>query len=327
MMRRLRYCLYAKHDMPEDPNELSLSGLFEWSTAFKTWGRQGVLFPVITPELLETFDIIHVNYVPRNASYIHAIRDNLGDHSDTKLIANVDFSVGMWNSIEPYQMKRALDECDMVFHVEPFGAARLSDILGRHVWTLPHPVNIEGIRHAKLGLPTMEPITVSCQYHRYKDTWETYHHAMHGLRKEYGVRSALFNYTTRPGGAPSLHSTFDLIYDRMSYTEYLATLAQCYVNLDVVPDATYGRGVVDAAAVGLPTVGWKGTFAMDVLFPELMVENFMDHIEIRDKVEKLLTDPEFASVIAARGIRHSMYFSLENSYKRMVGALEDDGLI
>ena len=334
MTRKLSYCLYGMdptnpiNDPDEDkPSTVGLGGLFQWSEAFNQAGGHGVIFPVMTPELLDTFDIVHVNYTPRNTNYIHALRDNIGENSDTKIIANVDFAVSMWNSLDPYVMKAALDQCDFLFHVEPLGALRLSDFLGRKVYTLPHPVDVDGIHRMGLAQPTMEPVTISCQYHRYKDTWDPYFYAMRPLREEYGVRTALCNASSTPSHGHPVESLFDLIYHRSNYLDYLKLLSQMYLNLDIAWDVTYGRGIIDSAAMGIPTVGWLGVHAMNILFPELTISNPYNHLELRSVVVRLLDDPDFAAEVSKSGTERSSYFSLDSSYSRMVTALEEEELI
>ncbi|MCK9600802.1 MAG: hypothetical protein M0R06_17305 [Sphaerochaeta sp.] len=331
---RLSYCLYGMDptNPVEDPKKgpektpaVGLGGLFQWAEAFNRAGGHGVIFPLLTPELIDTFDIIHVNWTPHNQNYILSLRENI--KGDTKLIANVDYTISAWSGVDPYVLKASLDQCDMVFHVEPFGAARLSDFLGRKVHVLPHPVDVHGIKRLGVAKPTMDPVTLSFQYHRYKDTWDPYFYAMRPLRDEYGIRTALCNAGGGPKHGVAIESLFDLIYHRCDYIEYLELLSQMYLNVDVPPDITYGRGIIDAAAIGLPTVGYARTLAANIIYPELVVRDCYDTLEIREKVRTLLDDPDLAATLAVEGSKRCEYFSLTSSLDRMVAALESEGLV
>jgi len=149
------------------------------------------------------------------------------------------------------------------------------------------------------------------------------------LREEYGgtLRTALMNVAGRGNAPTSLIPLFDFVYSRANYAEAMTWLAAMYINVDLPPDYTYGRGIVDAAVLGVPTVGSRRTSAMHILFPELIVDPSEDDAKVREMIRDLLEDPEFASKMATQGMRNADYFSLKNSYHRMVAALEEDGLI
>lgn len=335
MTRKLSYCLYGvdpTKPLPDPaavdrPRSFGIGGLFQWAEAVNQAGGHGIIFPHMSRDALEQFDIVHVNYTPRNSNYVLALRDVLGEHSDTKIVANVDFAVTLWNNIDPMILKSVLDKCDMVFHVEPIGAGILSEYLGRKVYTLPHPVDVDGIREHVAIRPTEEPVTISCQYHRYNDNWYPYFYALNALRSQYGIRTSLVNVSERSPAAPSIESLFDHIHHRYDYEVYLDLLSRMFINVDVTQDVVYGRGVVDAAALGIPTVGCANTYSMNILFPELIVERSFDCSCIRDRVERLLTMPDLASDMSKLGVARCSYFSLGRSYNRLVLALERAELI
>ena len=109
-MNKLSYMLFGGFDMPTTGP--LLSGLFSWANAFQMFGKKGVRAASLSKDSLEDFDIVHVNFTPGAATYASAIRDRLGDHSSTKLVLNVDFAVGMWNTIDPYVLKHVCEAAD-----------------------------------------------------------------------------------------------------------------------------------------------------------------------------------------------------------------------
>lgn len=320
-MRRLRYMLFG--DPKVDFSKPVLPGLFQWANAFDAWGREGVISNVVSREDLETFDVIHVNWTSGHPSYISAIRDALGD-SSTVVIANVDFSIGLHDVIDPFVMRDSLNKADMVFHVEPFGADRIGHYLDRDVAFLPHPVDIERIKKYRKG--TIEPPVIACQYHRYGSTWATYYYATCHLLKEYPeLRTMLYNVADHPRTCPSLEGKFSAISPVLPYPEYLEDFSNCYINVDLPPDYTQGRGIVDAAALGIPTVGSNTVFAQNFLFPDLAV-NCVDSERVEEKIEGLLKNPWLMNFLIESAKDRSRYFDLYSSHARMVATLEERGL-
>jgi len=312
--------------MPAGSDQIVLGGLFNWPVAFDTHGKKGDMSANLTKELIEQFDIIHVNYTPSNASYIAAIRDAIGPDSDTKIVTQVDFAIGLWNSIDPLILRQQLALADFVFHVEPNGARRLEHYLGYDVPAIPHPVDVDKIMSYRKQ-PSLPPL-VACQYHRYMYTWATYYYGTYRLRhdrEQFGIRTALMNYNDTTV-VVALDSLFDDIVDRSPYAVYLDMLGDCFVNIDLAPDYTYGRGIVEAAALGVPTIGSNTIHAMNHIWPELAVSPH-DEVAVDILLEKLLTDAEFATWEAERGTEACKYYNLKNSYDRLVGHLEERDLL
>ena len=318
MTRRISYCLFSGAQMPAGSDDIVLGGLFNWPVAFDTHGKKGDMSSNLTRELLEEFDIVHVNFTPGNASYIAAIRDSIGVNSDTKIIANVDFAIGLWNSIDPLIMRQQLNLADFVFHVEPVGATRLTNFLGRDIPAIPHPVDVDKIFPFRKQ-PSF-PIIVACSYHRYMYTWATYFYSVYHLKEKYGIRTALMNYSATTA-VVALDSLFDDVVDRSPYAVYLDMLGDCFVHVDLAPDYTYGRGIVEAAALGVPTIGSNTIDAMNVIWPDLAVPPHDDG-SVGRLLEKLLTDNDFATDMAEQGTVGCKRYNLKNSYDRMIVELE-----
>jgi hypothetical protein len=305
-----------------DRKGLSVSGLFQWTKAFQQLGATGDSNASITKDALERYDIVHVNYVPRNASYIAAIRDSLGKNSSTKLILNVDFGLMMWNKTDPWILKSMLDKADMVFHVEPTGAARLSRLLEREVPCIPHPVDTVMAKRMQSEMAEDDPVIWACQYHRYFGTWSDYFYATNQLKKEYDARTLLFNVTSQEvEGRVPLNSYFDELISEMEHAGYLKMMSKCYINLDITPDYTYGRGVVEAACLKIPTITNMTSYAGRLLFPPLTTTWAQDDIT-RRLIRTLMEHPDAMKEAAEYGAEHAEYFGLKQSYERMCVALE-----
>lgn len=294
------------------------SGLYCWCQAFRENGGVGEMFATIEKEYLERYDIVHINYTPGHPSYIEAIRNALGPNSDTKIVANVDYAMSLWETMNPYNLKSQLGMADMVFHVEETGARLLQHFLGKPVHTIPHPVDTARIKQHQ-GRPPTNGVLATCQWHRYNATWSAYYYGLHNINiKRYLVAFGGAN----PSALVDLEAMFHRVVPVMRYVPYLDTiLSKATINLDLAPDVTYGRGYVEAAALGVPTVASNTIAAARRVAPELTVKPY-DHIEIERLTHKLTGNPEFYHAMVKQGRERSEFYSCANSYDRLMEALD-----
>jgi glycosyltransferase involved in cell wall biosynthesis len=313
MGNKLSYMLYS--GKIEGDKRLFVGGLFQWVTAFERYGKFGEMNSCVKREIMENFDIVHVNYTARNATYLSALREELGEHSSTKLVANVDYGTMMWNKIDPFVMKDQLSRADHIFHVETEGADRLEKLLNRNVSVIPHPINIEDI---KKGVKRERVPIISCQYHRYADTWCEYYYGLMGIRQEYDIDIILMNYSPPDGKKIEvpLVCMFNDLTDRMNYPQYIEYLSRMLINVDVTYDHTYGRGVVEAAALKVPTIGSTSIEAIQRLYPELAISPGSDEM-MRNAVRAMLDDDETREKVAQRGFEDCDFYSQQHCYEMM----------
>ena len=164
----------------------------------------------------------------------------------------------------------------------------------------------------KQGVRSDRSPVITCQYHRYGDTWAEYFYGLMNIRKDYDYISTLLVNYTAPDKGPKVPCIcmFNELIQLIPYPEYIELLSNALINVDVTYDYTYGRGIIEAAALKVPTVGSETIEASDYLFPELSVvpgnDMEMEHMEV-----------------AQQGFERSDHYNLENSYKRMVEAIED----
>jgi hypothetical protein len=292
------------------------SGLYCWTQAFREQGGVGEMFPSIDKDYLEKYDIVHINYTAGHPSYIEAVRDALGS-SSTKIVANVDYAMSMWETINPFNMKHQLNMADMVFHVESTGAAALSRFLGRKIPVIPHPVDVRHLKQIECH-PKTKPLA-TCQWHRYNATWSAYYYGLLGLN----IKKYLVSFTQpNPSKLVNLETMFDRVVPSMYYVPYIESiLSTATINLDLAPDNTFGRGLVDAAALGIPTIGSNTIEASRIIWPELSVKPH-DHAATFEVAKKLLADRQFYADMAERGLEMCELYSCKSAYDKMMGALD-----
>ena len=291
------------------------SGLYCWTQAFREQGGVGEMYPSIDKDYLEKYDIVHINYTAGHPSYIEAVRNALGN-SSTRIVANVDYAMSMWETINPFNMKHQLSMADMVFHVESTGAAALSRFLDQKIPVIPHPVDVRHLKQVECN-PTTKSLA-TCQWHRYNATWSAYYYGLLGLN----LKKYLVSFTQpNPSKLVNLETMFDRVVPSMPYVQYIENiLSTATINLDLAPDNTFGRGLVDSAALGIPTVGSNTIDAARLIWPELAVKPH-DHAAIFEAANKLLTNDEFYIEMSERGRNMSELYSCKASYDKMMEAL------
>lgn len=93
-----------------------------------------------------------------------------------------------------------------------------------------------------------------------------------------------------------------------------------WINLD--PRYTWGRYVLDAAALGVPIIATRSTDHAPVLFPETTVESPFDVEEAIRIGKRLIADEAWAKKVAAYAKANLHTFSAEECAKRLYAALD-----
>jgi len=195
---------------------------------------------------------------------------------------------------------------------------------------MPHPVDIDSLKAFRKN--ERFPL-VTCQYHRYFDTWCEYYYGLDILRKKNGqyeeymdttfpnIDVVLMNHSAGGLKGSRKGDLFTKVQERVGYAEYIIQQANALINIDITHDYTYGRGVVDCAALGVPTIGSRTIEAQRRIWPMLAVEPGND-ADLRYKTYMLLTNDELRDELKLEGEKVCEYYSLESSYIRMIEEVE-----
>lgn len=291
-----------------------LSGLWQWSKAFKKFGAKGSVRLVREAEDIDT-DIIHVNMTGGNLALPQMLRDSLGNSSSVKIVVNVDFDVSSWgaNWIYPTLLEKALNCADLIFHVEPVGAKTLEFALKRKVYELPHPVDIVGLDEYKKEV--REPYVTNV-FHRYYPDITVPYWALRDLP----LKSVLIGYGK---GTVAPLPMYDVYYSVLPFIEAIDVMSRGKFGLDLFHGYSYGRVVAEFAALATPCVCSETIAAAHRCFPDLVVNPY-DVKRANELFWKMIEDDEFANeVCLKKGYYAVKHYSLECCYKRMVEALEE----
>lgn len=316
MTNRLSYCLIGDpHAINEikDTDDIVLSGLWQWSLVFNKHGKKGDVRLIRRKEDLEEFDIIHINMTAGNLALPQMVKDQLKD-SDTKLVVNVDFDVMQWgaNWQYPTLLTKSIDHADMLFHVESTGASILAHVLKRKVHTLPHPVDVDGIDKYK---KTVREPTIVTMWHRYiPDATIPYF-----AQKDIDLYRVLLGYT---GAVPTL-AMYDFVYHRRDYTTTLETMGAAKFGCDLYSGRTFGRSIVEFAALAVPCVCSNTIESARRCFPDLAIDPF-DVKKAHDLYTTLIDDDEKYVDAYRYAYDAAGYYSQKNSYKRFIDSMENN---
>lgn len=300
----------------------NLSGLYLWSEAFKEHGSSGTIDTIWNIDELEKYDIVHINYTPSNIQLPSIIRDELTtfQNTSTKLVINVDIDVSRWGANWAYQFHNLFREvqlADHIFHVEPVGAGILSGAIHRSVTTLPHPVDVSKL-YDMISIDR-EPM-IATIYHRYNaETMIPYL-----AQKDIGIARVLFGYTPGKHQYVANAGMFHDIFTYTNFQDHILNLSQAGFGCDLYDGFTYGRSVVEFAALAIPAVVSNTIYASKYLYPYTSIYPY-DVREARELFTKLVTDEEFSNDLVIPTANERLpYYGLKQRYDKFIEMIEEE---
>lgn len=315
MVKSLKYILVGdsraqEHLKKEENTDIKLGGLYQWANAFRKYGSGGTIEPYWRKEDLEKFDVIHINMTPSNIQHISWIRKELGFSTSIKIICNIDIDLTLWSNTFSYwllYLEKALEQADILFHVEYKGADVLSHMLNRKIEVCPHPVDVSGLYDYIAG--EREPM-IGTLWHRY--TGESL--IPYIAQKNIPLRRVLFGYNSQKP-VVSNAGMYDEIIPYQNYQDHIREIAKSKIGMDLYSGFSYGRGTIEFAGLGIPSVV-SSTIGASWLFPDTTVHPF-DTRKAEEITLKLSKDEEFANNVIKTAHDRCKHYSLKNSYDRM----------
>lgn len=315
MSKRISYVLIGDDravERTKSRKQCLMTGLWAHHAAVQKYGDNGHVRMLRRVEDLEEYSVVHVNLTGGNFGLLGVIGEEL-KNSSTKLMANIDFTIADWDGFPYFTLiKKIFEHVDIPFHVEPVGAEALSLLLGKKVYTLPHPCDIECLdQHKKGGEPYIATI-----FHRYNPTMVN---ILWLAQKDVPMNHVLLGYTKTK--IPTL-PLFDHTHKYSQFMEMIDLLSNASFALDLFPFPVYGRAVVDAAALAIPTVCSNQIEACRRCFPALCIEPW-DVKRANALFNELIKDDEKREAIYKNAYHQAEYYGYKACYERLVNILEE----
>lgn len=273
---------------------------------------------------VEKYDVIMVNSDPADCRLLLELRDILGENSSTELVLNQDHSPELWtNAYEfPQDFKIPMQAADHVFATSPAAQKCMQALLGfdskKKVHLCPHPCETHALKHMRSVYESDHLIVF----------WHRYQGGENFL--PYVIASQCYDAVTLVGhmDAEDRHlrrskCTFKKIWPASDYPSFVKTMLEARFGFEPFQSYTYGRTTCDSAAVGLPVVGNRNIFSMQVNYPLTCVDPY-DATKIRELFERLNKDPVFYQDVHSICGYNSSFFSHEACRERFMKMLEGD---
>lgn len=143
----MKYGIFIRNNDDRQIENYDSASFYQWLNVFQ--GRVIPADDALSNLKDGDFDIIHIRLLPENLLLIHQLREKLGLNSYTKIVLSLDIPMrNLGKKFErPDQLKAAVGKADFVFAAEYSIAQALEAISGRKIYEIPHPANIDKIKH------------------------------------------------------------------------------------------------------------------------------------------------------------------------------------
>lgn len=292
------------------------TGLYAWVPVFdgdvKHWTD------MVDKNELKKYDIVHINLSGQDVHLVANVREVLGNGSKTKIVANNDYTVELWQkSFEHMDMLRREVSCaDMVFGTEPNQVGTMEVLLGRKVHLIVHPCFT---RRLKTLRPKRTLNTISVIHHRYDNYTVVPSLAVGGL----GYKTRLIGYDNKHDSERFATMTrYNDVLLAENYMTFCEQLQESLVVVDPFTLTSQSRTGWDCAALGVPMVGSDRNYSVQKCFPFTMCSPY-NMKQMREMVKKVLNDKQFREKVINYAKDAVEYVSYENSKKKYLDALKE----
>jgi len=292
------------------------TGMFNW---LRLW--QGVAIDYRKLTNPDHFDVIHIQLSGTNFSAPSMVRQMLGPNSKTRIVVNLDYALEYWYMFppQPELFMQQLAAADHLMAVEPYSARALSSLTGRQVPIIPHPADTTAIK--KCRVPVTGRHGAMVMFHRDNQQVLPY-----WILRDSGLDTrviGLMQRVAQPDGSaidfqPML---YDYVHEGyLGGEEVIRAMASSYLMFDSYTHRVCGRSAIEAAALGVPCIGYPNVWAQRRCFPDLTV-NTADVSTARRLVRRLLDDEGFYRSTAERAMETVEYFNYDAARERYLAML------
>lgn len=291
------------------------TGLYSWIPVFDGDVKN---FNEVTPEELKTYDIIHINMSGQDIHLIGQVRDIIGNDSKTKIVANNDYTVELWQSSFDYPptLRRELQYADMLFGTEPNQVGSLEVLTQRKVHLIVHPCFVKRLKTLN---PKQRLNTISVVSHRY----DNFNIIPSLAVKDLGYKTRLIGYDEKSDPKRWVTSTcYNEVCSAQNYMDFCEQLMESKIVVDPFTLTSQSRVGWDCAAMGVPLVGSNRNYSVQKCYPFTSVSPY-NIKEMREMVKKLLNDDAFRKKVIDYARDAVEYVSYDSSRTKYLNALEE----
>lgn len=298
-----------------DGEDCLRTGLYSWLPVMDGDIKQ---FQSMDPSEYKNYDIIHVNLSGQDVHILGDIKAALPEGSKTKIVANNDYTVELWQNSFDYisTYERELQYADMLFGTEPYQVGALEVLSKRKVHNIVHPCFVKRL---KTLVPKNESNRLSVVWHRY----DNYSVVPSLAVKDLGLSTYLIGYD--PGSDPKKFLTschYNYVLPGTNYMEFCDQLMQSKVVVDPFTLTSQSRVGWDCAALGLFLVGSDRNYSVRKCYPFTMCPPH-DIKRMRELVKRGLNDEAFREKVIKYAQNAVEYVSYDSSRLKYFRALEE----
>lgn len=302
-----------------------VNGIEAWVYALRgeyVWGGR------LRQEHLSQFDIIILNLNPEFlARFDQLLQSDLPRGRVIGLyeggLADLDSRWRLWS--------RVADRCDLVIAINGHGLSYLRSLTTTPVEHIGIPYPVGGVRRYRTSIEQRRPEILLCSplLSRPLDYLaarplglvmigyeKTFARRLHEIRRHRTLDRRIYTRRAEDLYAdPKLH-----VLEETTPQRYLRRggMARIWMNLD--PRYTWGRMVLDGAALGVPVISTRETWHGPTLFPDLVVSSPYDIAGATMIARRLLQDEGFYREVVARAEATIHGYGPERSLARLADA-------
>jgi len=290
-------------------------------TGFWNWQRvfQGDMQTYKQLDYAE-LDCVHVQLAGATMNAVRRIHNEKPDH--VQVVAQIDYSVETWNNLGQ-DLELVMDNlalADHIIAVEPRSAQLLHHLTGRPVHLLPHPVPVDLIKQIQVQEAARFGLLIST--HRDGD-WST----PYWVAREYPETylSGWEGEETSSNFVALTRLYYDEVLPICSGDEHVRFMALRWAVFEAYRHSVFSRVSAEAAALGVPCVGYDCCWGMKYLFPHLTVP-VGDLMGIREKLA-WIADPVAYSKVSQYAQHMVQTLDLEwagNRFLNMLNGVENE---
>lgn len=282
---------------------------------------------------LKNYDLIYVCCAKPELEgrIIDQIRNEIGYGKDAPvLVGSVDYACELWDMpFNPLQLRDQLEKCDIIVASEPALRSTLHALMNdRTIYLLPHPTNIDSIKQFRKPINARQ-FNIAALIHRYDNNWKTIFMVLYRMieLKQKGREMPDLEAILLSGDETAkieLMPFFGKIQMGMPYPQQMEYLGRQLICVDSYHRLhTYGRTVVDCAAIGLPLVGTKLQYLQNFLFPRLTTDPY-DLYAQQDLVQRLVEDKTFYQEVVDYAYSKVDEYGFTKSVERFLAVVEKE---